>query len=134
MREIAMVRVGDIDLAKGTVTFRFSRDRTTSLTEWGLATLDDALDSLEGAPAQELFPGGTDDPEQVGHVLRVQVQKMLRACGIPGRSGYTARSIGLAVAARMAETDGLQAAAVHLGCEAKIAGFVDLLGLDWDED
>jgi len=134
MREIAMVRAKDIDLAQGTVTFRFARDRTTSLTEWGIATLEDALDSLDLDPTQELFAGGTEDPEQVGHVLRVQVQKMLRACGIPGRSGFTARSIGLCIAAQIAETDSLQAAAAHLGCEAKIAGFVDLLGLNWDED
>ncbi len=134
MREIAMVRVGDIHLSAGTVTFRFGRERTTHLTDWGVATLDEALESLDLDETQELFAGGTDEPEQVGHVLRVQIQKMLRACGIPGRSGFTARSIGLGVAAQIAESDGLQAAALHLGCAAKIAGFVDLLGLGWDED
>jgi integrase len=133
MSEIAVVRVDDIDLDDGAVTFRLNRERRTRLTEWGATALADSIRSAALGPAAELFPGGRDNPAQVGHVLRVQVQRVLRACGIPSRSGITPRSIGLCVASQIARTEGLQAAALHLGDESKISGFVDLLGLGWGE-
>lgn len=132
MPEIAAVRVEDLDLGAGTVTFTFPRVRTTALTPWGVETISYALER-SGRTDGELFPGGISDPDRIGHILTVQTQKMLRACRVRAGSGVSSRSIALGVAAQINDERGFLAAAKHLGMESQLNAVAAALGIDWDE-
>jgi integrase len=130
--EIAQVRVEDIDLDGRTITFNGVRNRTNRLDDWSVGVLADYLQRRDLSDG-ELFVGGCADPSKVAQSLRVQCNKMLRACGVPSRSGLTIRSIAAGAAAEIMGERGFLYAAKHLGMETQLTAAARLLGVDWDQ-
>ena len=115
--EIALLRLRDLDMAAGTVTFSGGTARTNPLDEWSIETFRRWLRSQPQAP-------DSDAPVCVSEGLglargarsvSVRLGDVLREAALMGRPGVTARSIRLTTARRVLDEHGIEAAARFLG-------------------
>ena len=115
--EIAALQRQDINFAAGTVSFTGAAARTNPLDEWSIATARRWLLSQPQAPALNAAVCVTDglDLARGARSVSVRLGDVLRDAGLSGIPGVTARSIRLATARRLLDTDGIEAAARFLG-------------------
>ena len=115
--EIAALRLRDLDLAAGTVTFLGNAARTNPLDGWSIAAIQRWLHNQPEAPdtdaplcvtsGMDLFRGAQSVSVRLGDVLR--------EAGLMGRPGVTARSFRLTTARAVLDRAGIEAAARFLG-------------------
>ena len=115
--EIAALRLRDLDLGAGTVTFSGDAARTNPLDSWSVAAIQRWLHNQPQTPdtdaplcvtsGMDLFRGAQSVSVRLGHVLR--------EAGLTGHPGVTARSIRLTPARAILDSDGIEAAARFLG-------------------
>ena len=115
--EIAALRLRDLDLAAGTVTFSGHASRTNPLDGWSIAAFQRWLHNQPEAPdadaplcvtsGMDLFRGAQSVSVRLGDVLR--------EAGLMGRPGVTARSFRLTTARAVLDRAGIEAAARFLG-------------------
>ena len=115
--EIAALRLREIDLAAGTVTFSGDTARTNPLDEWSIETFRRWLRSQPQTPDSDAPVCVSDavDLARGARSVSVRLGDVLREAGLMGRPGVTARSIRLTTARRVLDEHGLEAAARFLG-------------------
>ncbi len=115
--EIAGLRLRDLDLAAGTVTFSGDAARTNPLDGWSIAAFQRWLLNQPEAPDPDaplcVTPGM--DLFRGAQSVSVRLGAVLREAGLMGRPGITARSLRLTTARAVLDCDGIEAAARFLG-------------------
>ena len=132
--EVAAVRLADIDLQAGTVTFSGKAARTNPLDDWGREAVQRFIaNSPPGAPDEPLCVNPKNDAAQAPHRVSVDLRQVLLDAGLSGREGVKASSIRLIAAYKVFEAEGIEAAARFLGTPS-LDTAADSLGHDWRND
>ena len=115
--EIALLRLGDIDPAAGTVTFRGDAARVNPLDEWSIETFQRWLHSQPQTPNTDALVCVSEGLglARGARSVSVRLGDVLREAGLMGRPGVTARSIRLTTARQVLDEHGIEAAARFLG-------------------
>ena len=133
-QEVALVRLRDLDLAEGTVTFRGEAARTNRLDEWSAQAVARWRNCLP-------HPPNPDEPVCVSpHVtaaggarsITVRLGDVLVDAGIRDRPGVSPGSVRLTGARRVLERSNLEAAARFLGA-ASLDRVAQALEHNWRE-
>jgi len=129
--EVAAVRLADIDLHAGTVTFSGKAARTNRLDDWSKETIKRYIyNNPLFAPDEPLCVNRKFDAERAAHNVSVHLGKALSDAGLSGREGVTARSIRLTAGRKVFEAEGIEAAARFLGLPS-LDTAANSLGHDW---
>lgn len=115
--EIAALRLRDIDLDAGTVTFSGKAARTNPLDGWSVAAVQRWLHNQPEVPDADapLCVTSGVDLFRGAQSVSVRLGDVLREAGLMGRPGVTARSFRLTTARAVLDSDGIEAAARFLG-------------------
>ena len=117
-KEIAALRLGDVDLEAATVAFGGPAARINPLDGWSVEMMRRFLVNQRSKPlgADDLLcVSAGSDPVRAAHSVTVRLGNVLRDAGLKGRPGVSARSIRLTAARRVLDFDGIEAAARFLG-------------------
>ena len=117
-KEIAALRLGDVDLEAATVAFGGPAARVNPLDGWSVKMMRRFLANQRSEPrgtGDLLCVSDGSDPVRSAHSVTVRLGTVLRDAGLKGRPGVSARSIRLTTARRVLESDGIEAAARFLG-------------------
>ena len=128
--EVAAVRARDIDLDAGTVTFLGERARVCALDDWSVRAIDRYLRANPTPPDERLCTKWDTPPDRAAHSVSIRLWKVLKEVGFSSRCGVSARSIRLAAARQVLESDGIVAAAQFLGSPT-LDNTAEALGYDW---
>ena len=129
--EIAMVRIGDIDLETATVAFVGAAARVAKLDDWSMRAVRRYVrDSSPVAAGAPLCVSVRTTPEREVESVSGYLRRLLRAAGLYELEGVTACSIRLASARRVLRADGIVAAARLLGW-ASLDRTAHTLGHSW---
>ena len=132
--EVAAVRLADIDLQAGTVTFSGRAARTNRLDKWNKETVELFINNSPPlAPSEPLCVNPKFDVVRAAHNVSVNLRQVLSDAGLSGREGVTARSIRLTAGRKVFEAEGIEAAARFLGLPS-LDTAADSLGYDWRDD
>ena len=135
-KEIAALRVCDIDLDTQTVSFGGRSARVNPLDEWTVT-----MTRRFFANHNDGLVNG-DEPlclsDSIGEVrgaqsVAVRLGRLLQEAGLKGRPGVSARSIRLTTARRVLDVDGIEAAARFLGSPS-LDNAAAALGHRWERD
>ena len=135
-KEIAALRVCDIDLDTQTVSFGGRSARVNPLDEWTVKMTQRFFANHNDGPVNG------DEPlclsESIGEVrgaqsVAVRLGRLLKEAGLTGRPGVSARSIRLTTARRVLDVDGIEAAARFLGSPS-LDNAAAALGHRWERD
>ena len=115
--EIALLRLRDLDLAAGTVTFSGDTARTNPLDGWSIETFGRWLLSQPQTPDSDALVCVSEGLglARGARSVSVRLGDVLRDAGLMGRPGVTARSIRLTTARQVLDGHGIEAAARFLG-------------------
>ena len=117
-KEIAALRLGDVDLEAATVAFGGPEARVNPLDGWSVKMMRRFLANQRSEPrgtGDLLCVSDGSDPVRAAHSVTVRLGTVLRDAGLKGRPGVSARSIRLTTARRVLDSDGIEAAARFLG-------------------
>jgi len=127
--EVASVRLDDLDLDAGTVTFRGGSARTNLLAAHTVPVVRAAL--AEGAAVGErICVGDRLDDIQAKRSVTQELNQVITHAGVRRRRGVSGRSILLAAARKVLDSSGLEAAARFMGAESLDVTAASL-GYDW---
>ena len=128
--EVAAVRARDIDLDVGTVAFLGERARVCALDDWSVRVIDRYLRANPTTPDERLCTRWDTPPARAAHSVSIRLWKVLKEVDFSSRCGVSARSIRLAAARQVFESDGIVAAAQFLGSPT-LDNTAEALGYDW---
>ena len=117
-KEIATLRLGDLDLEAATVAFGGPAARISPLDEWSVEMMRRFLANHRREPLSTndlLCVSEGSDPVRAAHSVTVRLGSVLHDAGLKNRPGVSARSIRLTTARRVLESHGIEAAARFLG-------------------
>ena len=117
-KELATLRLGDLDLEAATVAFGGPAARINPLDGWSVEMMRRFLANRRREPLGSndlLCVSEGSDPVRAAHSVTVRLGSVLHDAGLKGRPGVSARSIRLTTARRVLESDGIEAAARFLG-------------------
>jgi len=114
-KEIAQVRLTDVDIGNATVRFSSGSARINPLTDWGIETLHRALAESNPSGEARLCVGDRLPLDNAARSVSVGLGSVLREAGLSGQPGVTQRSIRLTTARRILDSTGIEAAARFLG-------------------
>ena len=115
--EIAKVSAADVDLDAGAVRFGGRASRTNPLDDWGLDAIAQHQRNRPSPddPHARLCVSGPLSLERATHSVTVRLRKVVVDAGLANDPEITARSIRLTAALRVAQRQGIFAAASFLG-------------------
>ena len=131
--EAAAVRIRDIDLDAGTVTFSGPSARVCALDEWSAQTIARYLRANPPtSPEQRLCVTARTFGERATESVNAQLWKVISEAGFARRADISGRSLRLTAARRVLESDGIEAAARLLGSPS-LDNTAKALGYSWQE-
>ncbi|WP_423916762.1 hypothetical protein [Candidatus Poriferisodalis sp.] len=115
--DIARVTTGDVNVDAGTVRFGGKVARTNPLDDWGREAITQHLRNRPEATDRRgrLCVSGSLTHERATHSVTVRLRQVVVDAGLGGEPEITARSIRLTTALRIAQQQGIFAAAAFLG-------------------
>ena len=115
--EIARVTAADLDLTAGNVRFGGKAARTNPLDDWSRDAITQHVQNRPGATDSQyqLCVGGPLTLERATHSVTVRLRQVVVDAGLSREPEITARSIRLTTALRVAQQQGIFAAAAFLG-------------------
>ncbi|MXW89309.1 MAG: hypothetical protein F4Z54_07265 [Acidimicrobiaceae bacterium] len=128
--EAAAVRTRDIDLDAGTVTFLGERARVCALDEWSARAIARYLRANPTAPDERLCVKADTPRDAAVDSVSIRMWKVIKEAGFSSRSGISPRSVRLAAARQVLESEGIVAAARFLGSPS-LDNTAHALGHDW---
>lgn len=132
-KEIAALRLGDVDLEAAMIAFGGPSARINPLDGWSVEMMRRFLANQRTEPlgvGDLLCASAGSNPVRAAHSVTVRLGRVLRDAGLKGRPGVSARSIRLTTARRLFETDGIETAARFLGVPS-LDTAAAALGHDW---
>ncbi len=131
---ISAVRVSDIDLDAGTVTFRREAGRVGPLDDWGKRVVRGFFDSSPLLAADDLVCHTRKiKPSNAIASVTQRLRFVLTDAGLMGLPGVAVRSIRFAAARHVFEAQGIEAAARFLGSRSLDVA-AESVGYDWRSD
>ena len=129
--EIAGVRMRDIDIEAGTVTFTGKAARVNRFDHWGKHAVRVFFANNPPFAADDLVClTPRTAASRVAESVTARLRRVLVDAGLAGRPGVTVRSIRFAAARKVFEAEGIEAAARFLGTPS-LDTAADAVGYDW---
>lgn len=135
-KEIAGLRLRDINLDARTVSFSGRSARVNPLDEWTLTMMHRFLANQGDNPlsSDDLLCVSEDTGSIRGaQSVTVRLGRVMKEAGLTGRPGVSARSIRLTTARRILDVDGIEAAAKFLGSRS-LDSVASALRHDWERE
>ena len=128
--EVAAVCARDVDLEAGTATFLGERARVCALDEWSARAIARYLRANPTAPHERLCVKEDTTRDAAVESVSIRLWKIVKEAGFSSRGGISPRSIRLASARQVVESEGIVAAARFLGSPS-LDNTAEALGYDW---